>query len=285
MNKSLKGKIALVTGGSRGIGAAIAKQLAAEGASIAITYAKDAKSASVVVKDIEAAGGKAIAIQADASATEAVQRAIAKAVAALGKLDILVNNAGTAIPKPFVDTTFEEMDPNTLRRAHAVQPVSAVQNEYSIMAREPETAIMPICKELGIGFVCWSPLATGFLTATIGNDTQLQGRDVRANLPWFAPENRAANLALVAVVQRWAVQKGTTPARVSLAWLLAQAPWIVAIPGTTKLRNLVDNDGAVAVRFTAAELKTFNAELARTPVHGARLSAAAGVGVRRRCCR
>lgn len=110
MDKSLKGKVALVTGGSRGIGAAIAKQLAAEGASIALTYAKDANSASVVVKDIEAAGGKAIAIQADASATEAVQGAVEKAVAALGKLDILVNNAGTAIPKPFVDTTFEEMD-------------------------------------------------------------------------------------------------------------------------------------------------------------------------------
>ena len=110
MDKSLKGKVALVTGGSRGIGAAIAKHLAAEGASIALTYAKDANSASVVVKEIEAAGGKAIAIQADASVTEAVQGAVEKAVAALGKLDILVNNAGTAIPKPFLDTTLEEMD-------------------------------------------------------------------------------------------------------------------------------------------------------------------------------
>ena len=110
MNQSLKGKVALVTGGSRGIGAAIAKHLAAEGASVALTYAKDANSASTVVKEIEAAGGKAIAIQADASAADAVQEAVQKAVAALGKLDVLVNNAGTAIPKPFVDTTLEELD-------------------------------------------------------------------------------------------------------------------------------------------------------------------------------
>lgn len=110
MAQSLKGKIALVTGGSRGIGAAIAKHLATEGASVALTYAKDANSASAVVKEIEAAGGKAVAIQADASSAEAVHGAVEKAVAALGKLDVLVNNAGTAIPKPFVDTTLEEMD-------------------------------------------------------------------------------------------------------------------------------------------------------------------------------
>ena len=110
MGQSLKGKVALVTGGSRGIGAAIAKHLAAEGASIALTYAKDASSASFVVQEIEAAGGKAIAIQADASSAEAVQGAVEKAVGALGKLDVLVNNAGTAIPKPFVETTLEEMD-------------------------------------------------------------------------------------------------------------------------------------------------------------------------------
>jgi 3-oxoacyl-[acyl-carrier protein] reductase len=110
MAQSLKGKVALVTGGSRGIGAAIAKRLAADGASVAITYAKDASSAFVVVKAIEAAGGKAVAIQADAAAPEAVQAAVEKAVTALGKLDVLVNNAGTAIPKPFVATTLEEMD-------------------------------------------------------------------------------------------------------------------------------------------------------------------------------
>src|SRR3978361_43337 len=110
MTQSLKGKVALVTGGSRGIGAAIAKRLAADGASVAITYAKDSNSASDVVKTIEAAGGRAVAIQADASSPEAVQRAVEQAVATLGKLDVLVNNAGTAIPKPFVDTTLEEMD-------------------------------------------------------------------------------------------------------------------------------------------------------------------------------
>jgi 3-oxoacyl-[acyl-carrier protein] reductase len=110
MTHSLRGKIALVTGGSRGIGAAIAKRLAADGASVAITYARDAASASAVVEAIEAAGGKAVAIQADAAAPEAIRSAVEKAVAALGKLDVLVNNAGTAIPKPFVDTTLEEMD-------------------------------------------------------------------------------------------------------------------------------------------------------------------------------
>ena len=110
MSQSLKGKVALVTGGSRGIGAAIAKRLATDGASVAITYAKDASSASAVVKEIESAGGKAVAIQADAADTEAVKDAVEKAVAALGKLDVLVNNAGTAIPKPFVETTLEEID-------------------------------------------------------------------------------------------------------------------------------------------------------------------------------
>jgi 3-oxoacyl-[acyl-carrier protein] reductase len=110
MSHSLKGKVALVTGGSRGIGAAIAKRLAADGASVAITYAKDANSASVVIKAIEAAGGKAVAIQADAAEPEAVRAAVENAVATLGKLDVLVNNAGTAIPKPFADTTLEEMD-------------------------------------------------------------------------------------------------------------------------------------------------------------------------------
>jgi aryl-alcohol dehydrogenase-like predicted oxidoreductase len=164
-----------------------------------------------------------------------------------------------------------EPGPETLRRAHAVQPVTAVQNEYSIMARDPEAQILPICKELGIGFVCWSPLAMAFLTGAIDQNTQLGRGDFRAMVPWFVPENRAGNLALVAVVKQWARRKAATPAQISLAWLSAQAPWVVTIPGTTKTPHMLDNIGADAVHFTPAELNSFNADLARTPVHGARL--------------
>jgi len=164
-----------------------------------------------------------------------------------------------------------EPGPETLRRAHAVQPVTAVQNEYSIMARDPEAQILPICKELGIGFVCWSPLAMAFLTGTIDQNTQFARGDFRAMVPWFAPENRAGNLALVDVVKHWAHRKGVTPAQISLAWLSAQAPWIVTIPGTTKLPYMLDNVGADAVRLSTAEIAAFNSELAQTPVHGARL--------------
>jgi aryl-alcohol dehydrogenase-like predicted oxidoreductase len=164
-----------------------------------------------------------------------------------------------------------EPGPETLRRAHAVHPVAAVQNEYSIMARDPEAQILPICKELGVGFVCWSPLAMAFLTGSIDQNTQFARSDFRAMVPWFAPENRAGNLALAGVVKQWAHRKGTTPAQISLAWLSAQAPWIVTIPGTTKMPHLLDNIGADAVRLNPAEVSAFNADLARTPVHGARL--------------
>jgi len=166
-----------------------------------------------------------------------------------------------------------EPGPQTLRRAHAVQRVTAVQNEYSMMARDPEADILPICAELGIGFVCWSPLAMAFLTGVIGQNTVLQQGDFRGMVPWFAPDNRAGNLALVAVVQDWARRKGATPAQIALAWLLAQKPWIVPIPGTTKMPHLVDNLGADAVRFTPEEIRELNAALARTPIHGARLPA------------
>ncbi len=166
-----------------------------------------------------------------------------------------------------------EPGPQTLRRAHAVQRVTAVQNEYSVMARDPEASILPICKELGIGFVCWSPLAMAFLTGTIDQNTALQRGDFRAMVPWFAPENRTANLALVALVKEWARRKAATPAQIALAWLSAQQPWIVPIPGTTKMPHLLDNLGADAVRFTAGEVQELNAALVRTPVHGARLPA------------
>ena len=164
-----------------------------------------------------------------------------------------------------------EPGPMTLRRAHAVQPVTAVQNEYSMMARDPEAEILPICKELGIGFVCWSPLAMAFLTGEIDHNTPLQRGDFRGMVPWFAPGNRAGNLAIVGLVKEWARRKGSTPAQIALAWLSAQQPWVVPIPGTTKLPHLLDNLGADAVRFTPEELRELNAALARTPVHGARL--------------
>ena len=148
-----------------------------------------------------------------------------------------------------------EPGPKTLRRAHAVQPVTAVQNEYSMMARDPEAEILPICKELGIGFVCWSPLAMAFLTGDIDQNTPLQRGDFRGMVPWFAPGNRAGNLAIVGLVKEWARRKGSTPAQIALAWLSAQQPWVVPIPGTTKLPHLLDNLGADAVRFTPEELR------------------------------
>ncbi len=166
-----------------------------------------------------------------------------------------------------------EPGPQTLRRAHAVQPLTAVQNEYSIMARDPEAEILPICAELGIGFVCWSPLAMAFLTGDIDQNTELQRGDFRGMVPWFAPENRAGNLAIVALVKEWAHRKGATPAQIALAWLMAQKPWIVVIPGTTKMAHMNDNVGADGVHFTPEEVSELNAGLARTPVHGARLPA------------
>jgi aryl-alcohol dehydrogenase-like predicted oxidoreductase len=166
-----------------------------------------------------------------------------------------------------------EPGPQTLRRAHAVQRVTAVQNEYCMMARDPEAEIMSICKELGIGLVCWSPLAMAYLTGDIDQNTTLQRGDFRAMVPWFAPENRAGNVAIVALVKEWARRKATTPAQIALAWLLAQAPWVVPIPGTTKMPHLLDNLGADAVRFTPAEIRELNTAVARTRVHGARLPA------------
>ncbi len=166
-----------------------------------------------------------------------------------------------------------EPGPKTLRRAHAVQRVTAVQNEYCMMARDPEADILPICKELGIGFVCWSPLAMAFLTGDIDQNTTLKQGDFRGMVPWFAPDNRAGNVAIVALVKEWARRKAATPAQIALAWLSAQAPWVVPIPGTTKMPHLLDNLGADAVRFTSNELRELNTSLGRTPIHGARLPA------------
>lgn len=160
-----------------------------------------------------------------------------------------------------------------LRRAHAVQPVTAVQNEYSMMARDPEMEILPICEELGIGFVCWSPLAMAFLTGDISRDTHFAANDFRSKVPWFAPEALPDNLRIVAFVQNWARRKGATPAQVALAWLVARKPWIVPIPGTTKMPHLFDNLGAAAVQLTPADVREIDAGLTHLAVHGVRLPA------------
>jgi aryl-alcohol dehydrogenase-like predicted oxidoreductase len=159
----------------------------------------------------------------------------------------------------------------TVRRAHAVHPVTAIQNEYSLLWRGPEAEVLPLCQELGIGFVPWSPLGVGFLTGAIDAQTRFAPGDIRGIESRFAPENLPANLALVELLGRWGTRKGATPGQLSLAWLLAQKPWIVPIPGTTQMAHMLENNGADAIRFTAEELSQFNAELARIQVKGERL--------------
>ncbi|HUB02773.1 MAG TPA: aldo/keto reductase [Terriglobales bacterium] len=158
----------------------------------------------------------------------------------------------------------------TIRRAHAVQPVTALQSEYSLWWREPEPEILPALQELGIGFVPFSPLGKGFLTGKIGVDTEFGKNDFRAIVPRFTSENRKANLALVEVVTRFAQKKKLTPAQVALAWLLAQKPWIVPIPGTTKLHRLEENLGAVNVQLSPDDLRELGAAASKIPVQGAR---------------
>jgi len=159
----------------------------------------------------------------------------------------------------------------TVRRAHAMHPVTAIQNEYSLLWRGPEAEVLPLCQELGIGFVPWSPLGVGFLTGAIDAQTRFAPGDIRGGESRFSPENLPANLALLELVKRWGVQKEATPAQISLAWLLAQKPWIVPIPGTTQMAHMLENNGADSVRFTADELKQFNAEVAKIQVKGERL--------------
>lgn len=164
-----------------------------------------------------------------------------------------------------------EMGPNTLRRAHAALPVTAVQNEYSMLWRGPEEVIIPLCQELGIGFVPWSPLGVGFLTGAIDANTRFAPGDIRAVESRFAPENLPHNLALVDVVKRWAERRRAAPAQIALAWLLAQKPWIVPIPGTTQMAHLLENTGADDLRFTSAELDELNAAVSAIQIRGARL--------------
>jgi len=164
-----------------------------------------------------------------------------------------------------------EAGARTIRRAHAVQPVAALQSEYSLFHREPEREILPLLEELGIGFVPFSPLGAGFLTGTIDANTKFEGSDFRSMVPRFAPEAVRANMALVDLVRAVATRKAATPAQVALAWLLAREPWIVPIPGTSKLHRVRENLGAVAVDFDAEDLAEIESALARIEIQGARL--------------
>jgi aryl-alcohol dehydrogenase-like predicted oxidoreductase len=162
-----------------------------------------------------------------------------------------------------------------IRRAHAVQPVTALQSEYSLWWREPEEEIIPTLEELGIGFVPFSPLGKGYLTGKIDEKTTFDGTDFRNTVPRFSPENRRANQALVELLGRIAERKKATAAQIALAWLLAQKPWIVPIPGTTKLHRLKENVAATSVELTEGDLRDINTAAAQIMVQGARYSEAA----------
>ena len=168
-----------------------------------------------------------------------------------------------------------EASVQTIRRAHAVQPITAVQSEYSLFWRGPEVELLPVLEELGIGFVPFSPLGAGFLTGTIDASTKFDPTDFRNSVPRFSPQSRKANTVLVDLVEIIAGRKGATPAQVALAWLLAQKPWIVPIPGTTKLHRLEENLGAVDLVLTADDLRQISTELSKITVEGERLPEAA----------
>jgi aryl-alcohol dehydrogenase-like predicted oxidoreductase len=158
----------------------------------------------------------------------------------------------------------------TIRRAHKVQPVTALQSEYSLWFREPEAEVMPVLEELGIGFVPFSPLGKGFLTGKISADTEFDKTDFRNIVPRFTPENRKANQTVVDLIGKFAQQKQATPAQIALAWLLAQRPWIVPIPGTTKMHRLEENIAAAAVELTAEDLRQLDTATSKISVQGAR---------------
>ena len=163
-----------------------------------------------------------------------------------------------------------EADAKTIRRAHAVQPVTALQSEYSLWHRAPEEEIIPTLEELGIGFVPFSPLGKGFLTGKVDENTKFDSTDIRSLIPRFTPEARKANQALVDLLGRIAAEKKATPAQIALAWLLAQKPWIVPIPGTTKLHRLEENIGAVELELTVDDLREIENAAAEIHVEGAR---------------
>ncbi len=167
-----------------------------------------------------------------------------------------------------------EASAGTLRRAHAVQPVAAVQSEYSLWWRQPEDAVLPVCEELGIGFVPYSPLGRGFLAGSIDETTQFVGSDNRGSLPRFAPDARRANRPIVTLLEDAGRGKGATAAQIALAWLLARKPWIVPIPGTTKLPRLEENIRAADIELTAGELRRIEDAAAQIPIQGDRYPAA-----------
>ena len=158
----------------------------------------------------------------------------------------------------------------TIRRAHAVQPVTAVQSEYSLWWKRPEAAVLPTLEELGIGFVPYSPLGKGFLTGAIAEDATFAATDLRSRIPRFQPQARQANQALVNLLSAVAQRKQATPAQIALAWLLAQKPWIVPIPGTTKLARMQENSRAAAIQLTAGDLTEINAAASKITIQGAR---------------
>jgi Predicted oxidoreductases (related to aryl-alcohol dehydrogenases) len=162
----------------------------------------------------------------------------------------------------------------TIRRAHAVQPVTALQSEYSLFWREPEAEIMPVLEELGIGFVPFSPLGRGFLTGKIKADTTFEANDFRNTAPRFSAENRAVNMALVELITKIAQEKKATPAQIALAWILAQKPWIVPIPGTTKAERFNENIGALSVELTVEDLNNINEAVSKINIQGDRYTPA-----------
>lgn len=163
-----------------------------------------------------------------------------------------------------------EAAPSTLRRAHAVYPITALQSEYSLWFRDAESSALPVCRELGIGFVPFSPLGRGFLTGTIDDKTKLAPGDFRNQVPRFSEENRKTNLAFVDWLKAFAARKNATPAQIALAWLLAQRPWIVPIPGTTKRQRLEENLRAASIQLTPDELRDIDRAVSQIEVHGAR---------------
>jgi aryl-alcohol dehydrogenase-like predicted oxidoreductase len=163
-----------------------------------------------------------------------------------------------------------EAGAQTIRRAHAVQPVTAIQSEYSLWVRDPEADVLPTCEELGIGFVPWSPLGQGFLTAKVDPTRAFDPSDVRSWFPRFTPDARKANQPLVDLLSQIAARKQASPAQIALAWLLAQKPWIVPIPGTTKLSRLEENLAAAAIELTSDDFREIESAASQITVQGAR---------------
>lgn len=164
-----------------------------------------------------------------------------------------------------------EMGLNTLRRAHAALPVTAVQSEYSMLWRGPEQEVLPLCEELGIGFVPWSPLGVQFLAGWIDANTRFAAGDIRGVESRFSPENLPHNLRLVELLKQWAARKQATPGQIALAWLMAQKPWIVPIPGTTVMAHMVENAAAAGLHFSGSELAELNTAVRAIEIRGARL--------------